>query len=158
MVTKSLMNVILSSTKTYIVRALHSVYLSVWCTVYKMGMLGRISLKILTLFNLATANLQSFVDLICNFLDHNFKIKHCTDEEKFCYSKMVPQRKTQWVLWKKCFPVPSSRFLMTSTKGPPDLTEYNYFLYKSLSVCLQTLIKEVIRTETAAKSRETLKW
>lgn len=45
---------------------------------------------------------------------------------------------------------------MTSTKSPLDLTEYNYFLYKSLSVCLQTLIKEVIRTETAAKSRETL--
>lgn len=45
---------------------------------------------------------------------------------------------------------------MTSTKGPPDLTEYNYFLYKFLTVCLLTLINEIIRTETAAKSRETL--
>lgn len=45
---------------------------------------------------------------------------------------------------------------MTSTKCPPDLTDYNNFLYKLLSVCLQTLIKGIIRTETAAKSRETL--
>lgn len=45
---------------------------------------------------------------------------------------------------------------MMSTKGPPDLTEYNYFLYKFLSVYLQTLIKEIICTEKAAKSRETL--
>lgn len=45
---------------------------------------------------------------------------------------------------------------MTSTKIPPELTEYNYFLYKFLGVCLQTLMKEIIRTETAAKSRETL--
>lgn len=45
---------------------------------------------------------------------------------------------------------------MTSTKGPPDLTDYNNFLYKFLSVCLQTLIKEIVCTKTAAKSRETL--
>lgn len=43
-----------------------------------------------------------------------------------------------------------------STKSPPDLTEYNYFLYKFLSVYLQTLIKEIICTEKTAKSRETL--